>query len=365
MKMNDDFLGSMKSAMHLLRTGGVQEASALIQRALAAQTTRASETPHTPTPGESFFREAIERVVERAHSETPSPAPFAHSTTELGNPGVFSTHTFSNDAGQRNYKLYVPAVYIGEPLPLVVMLHGCTQDADDFARGTRMNEMAEQHGLLVAYPNQAQSSNRSKCWNWFKPGDQQRDRGEPSLIAGMTREIIARYNVDARRVYVAGLSAGGAMAAIMVETFPDLYAAAAVHSGLPYACAKDLPSALAAMKGGRRLHHPLHEMLPARAQRPMIVFHGDADATVHSSNGAALVSTFEGTTAHSAARPAPGRRRSTVQRLTASHGIEAEYWLIHGAGHAWSGGNPRGSFTDPSGPDATAEMLRFFLTHPR
>jgi poly(hydroxyalkanoate) depolymerase family esterase len=275
---------------------------------------------------------------------------------------------YSNAAGRRQYRLYVPAGATGEPLPLVVMLHGCTQNADDFASGTRMNALAERHRCLVAYPVQPQQANPSKCWNWFKPNDQRRERGEPSLIAGITRDIISAHNVDPGRVYIAGMSAGGAMAAIMVAEYPEIYAAAGVHSGLPPGCAHDLPSALAAMKGGKGAGKSTRATRETSSapRRPMIVFHGDADTTVHVANAPRLVQSFDaGPDAHSEGRPVGAGRACTVSRLVSGDGIDAELWIIHGAPHAWAGGNAEGSYTDPIGPDASAEMLRFFLEHPR
>jgi len=249
------------------------------------------------------------------------------------------------------------------------MLHGCTQNADDFAAGTQMNALAERHRCLVAYPVQPQQANPSKCWNWFKPDDQHRERGEPSLIAGITREIISAHNVDAARVYVAGMSAGGAMAAIMIAAYPELYAAAGVHSGLPPRCAHDLPSALAQMKGGKRPREARRakQDTASSPQRPMIVFHGDADATVHIVNATRLVQGFDARQPDGSERRRvdAGRRGCTVSRLVSPGGIDAELWTIHGAPHAWAGGNARGSYTDPTGPDASAEMLRFFLDHPQ
>ena len=372
MKMNEDFLKSMQDAFELLRTKGPKEATEAVQRALSgssADTSHTASTPrsgHAPTPHAPhtpFNANEWTQAWTQAQTQT-RPAPHAPAApTFADTPGTFSTHTFSNAAGQRQYKLYVPAVYSGEPLPLIVMLHGCTQNADDFAAGTRMNEVAERHGFIVVYPNQTHAANHSKCWNWFKPTDQQRDQGEPSLIAGITREVMGRYRVDPARVYVAGLSAGGAMADIMLKTSPDLYAAAGVHSGLAYGSAKDLPSALGAMKGGK----PQRSRARGAPQRPLIVFHGDADATVHPSNAAEIVAPFDAGTTTVSPQPgaAGGRRAYTQQRHVAANGVEAEYWSIHGAGHAWSGGSQQGSYTDPTGPDAAEAMVQFFLARPR
>lgn len=346
-KMNEDFLSSMQEAMRLLRTAGPLEATAAIQRALR----------HGDSDG-----------VGREGSTTPQPHVARQADVE--DCGYFIERAYANEAGQRNYKLYVPSGYRDTPLPLIVMLHGCTQDADDFALGTRMNALAERHDCLVAYPIQPQRANASKCWNWFKPGDQQRERGEPSSIAGITRDVMSSYSVDPARVYVAGLSAGGAMAAVMIHSYPELYAAAGIHSGLPYRCAHDLPSALAAMKGGKAIRRgPLADRHDERAvpKRPLIVFHGDADATVHSSNGGELVREFGAGTSpdDEVLERRAGGRACTRRRLTAANGVDAEYWTIHGAPHAWAGGSARGTYTDASGPDASAEMMRFFLAHPQ
>lgn len=278
-------------------------------------------------------------------------------------PGTFIDGSHTNSAGTRSYKLYVPSSYSGAlAVPLVVMLHGCTQDPVDFASGTQMNQLAEELGCLVAYPAQSQQANSSRCWNWFHEKDQMRDQGEPSIIAGITRDIIASHNVDAAQVYVAGLSAGGAMATIMGTVYPELYAAVGVHSGLPFASAHDLPSALAAMQG------KFGKMPTAGHGRaiPIIVFHGDRDTTVSPAAGDALIA--QG--AHQGARDIviePGKvpeghaYTRTVHRH-ADGTPQAEQWLIHGAGHAWSGGSARGSYTDGKGPDASREMMRFFQT---
>jgi poly(hydroxyalkanoate) depolymerase family esterase len=260
-------------------------------------------------------------------------------------PGRFIKRHYSNAAGTRAYKVYLPARYGGQSLPLVVMLHGCKQTPDDFAEGTRMNQLADRLGFIVAYPSQARIANFSRCWNWFSLHNQQREQGEPSLIAGITREVIARYGVDERRVYVAGLSAGGAMAAVMGATYPDLYAAVGVHSGLPYASARDAVSAVAAMRGQRLEAAPLPRV-------PTIVFHGDRDTTVHHRNGQYPMPDMR-----SESGEAGGR---TYTRTIFRGTPKLEHWLVHGAGHAWCGGNPGASYADAAGPDAAREMLRFF-----
>src|SRR6266446_3619088 len=288
--------------------------------------------------------------------------------------GQFVAGLYSNRAGSRTYKLYVPSGYCGQALPLVVMLHGCTQSPDDFAAGTRMNALAEEHTCLVAYPAQAASANASKCWNWFNPGHQQRGQGEPSLIAGITRQVKRDYSVDSRRVYIAGLSAGAAAAVIMGITYPDLYAAIGSHSGLACGAASDLHSAFAVMRQGEavavRRSGGASDGGGYRRIVPTIVFHGDQDKTVPPRNGDQII---EQSRANMAAnlqtrvqhgRIPGGHAYSRTLHAEASGQTVFEQWVIHGAGHAWSGGSRAGSYTDPRGPDAAQEMLRFFLEHP-
>jgi len=287
-----------------------------------------------------------------------------HPLVDVPEGARFEERTYASEAGSRAYKLYIPSSYRGEALPLVVMLHGCTQSPDDFAAGTRMNDLAEEQSFLVAYPAQPQSANASKCWNWFSAGHQQRDRGEPAIIAGITRQIIDDFAIERGRVYVAGLSAGGATAAIMGATYPDLYAAIGVHSGLACGAASDISSAFEAMRQGG-----LSAGSSPRPRRavPIIVFHGDRDMTVNHVNADEVISQFK----------AAANLRTTVSHGTAAGGIRytrivqadetglsmLEQWILHGAGHAWSGGSSAGSYTDPRGPDASREMIRFFLEH--
>ena len=271
----------------------------------------------------------------------------------------FADLTHRRPAGSLDYRLYVPAGAAGRRLPLVVMLHGCTQSPEDFAAGTRMNEVAEAEGLLVAYPRQSRAANAQKCWNWFDPKDQGRDRGEPALIAGMVRDILRDHAADASRVYVAGLSAGGAAAAILGQAYPDLFAAAGVHSGLAAGAALDMPGAFTAMRGGGRA-------TPGRAV-PTIVFHGSGDHTVAPANGVAVAAQARGgadlAEAVSRGRTAGGLAFTRTVETDPAGLPLVERWLVDGAGHAWSGGSPAGSYTEPRGPDASREMLRFFLRH--
>jgi len=276
----------------------------------------------------------------------------------------FMSGVHANDAGSRSYKLYIPSCWKGQALPLVVMLHGCAQDPDDFAAGTQMNAVAEERRCFVVYPAQSPDANNSRCWNWFSSLDQKHGQGEPSIIAGITRDILDTYPVAPGQVYIAGMSAGGAMAVIVGTLYPELFSAVGVHSGLPFAAARDLPSALSAMKRGASARET------KSAGLPIIVFHGDQDTTVHPANGEELMA--QGLRSHPlgtralpsrlAGRVPDGHAYTRTKHWLHDGSTLAEHWVIHGAGHAWSGGSPAGSYTDGRGPDASREMMRFFST---
>lgn len=288
-------------------------------------------------------------------------------------PGQFQRVAFQHEAQDHSYWLYVPeSAAAATGRPLVLMLHGCTQDAQDFARGTRMNEAAEGAGALVLYPTQDHSANANGCWNWFRPKDQQAGSGEPALLLAMVRAVMASHPVDAQRVYVAGLSAGGAMAAVLAEQYPDVFAAAGVHSGLAPGAAHNMMGALSAMNSGAKGWAATSSEQGARPV-PLIVLHGDADATVHPRNGEQLLEGAAAALASSVQSQDTGSSpdgqqytRTVLQDTTgAAPVVQAEHWLLHGAGHAWSGGDARGSHTSGAGVNASAEMLRFFMAHPR
>jgi poly(hydroxyalkanoate) depolymerase family esterase len=284
--------------------------------------------------------------------------PAMHPADPLAPGARFEQRVHGRAAGELRYRLYVPASRGSAPPALVVMLHGCTQSPADFALGTRMNLLAEERGIVVAYPEQSRKANASRCWNWFDSADQRRGSGEPESIAAITRDLVREFGIDPHRVHVAGLSAGGAMAAILGAEYPELFAAVGVHSGLARGAAHDVQSAFAAMRGGA------DGAAPAAHTVPTIVFHGDADTTVAPVNGEQVMRQARaGAVLHRqvhAGNSAGGAGWTRIVETNADGVPTLEHWLLHGGGHAWSGGDPRGSFTDPSGPDASREMLRFF-----
>lgn len=362
---------TMQEAMRLMQTGDLRAATHALQRSLQARHEPSDATRQSDAPSASdACIEGQYRVVSEApNPEQPGTAEPQERDGIRTPAGTFLNHRFSCDAGEMHYKLFIPSGLCEAP-PLIVMLHGCTQSPDDFARGTRMNALAQEHGYVVAYPAQSQSKNASKCWNWFRSQDQQRGQGEPALIAALTRHLAKVHGLDERRLYAAGLSAGGAMAAVLGSAYPDVFAAIGVHSGLPFGVAHDLPSAFAAMKQGAST-----PPTGARTLNPVpaIVFHGDRDTTVDPYNGEAVIAQCIGTVSESDAVRAtvergsvPGGRtytRRIFKKLDGS--VTAEQWVVHGAAHAWFGGDPAGSYTDPSGPDASKHMLRFFAGYVR
>lgn len=410
--MKTIFSAAMHKAVKLTQSQHVIDATRVIQRALTGR--NPAHTPHQqpasnlrliepkagarpaeiepPIAGNASagWRQLIPKralarasrplgeVLTQLRRARPSLAPGAMPLQErpiappLPEGAEFLTRTFSCAAGSRDYKVYIPRHEHGRKRPLLVMLHGCTQDPDDFALGTGMNLLAEEQGFLVAYPRQPATANRSACWNWFDRKDQMRGEGEPSIIAGITRAIMAEFDIDAKRVYVAGLSAGGAMALVMSATYPELYAATGVHSGLAYGLAADLPSAFAAMRGDTSPETTAQGKTHSRGghgRARTIVFHGECDPTVHPSNAGLIVAdaraSFPGAAQETQHGRSAGGRAFTRTSLSDARGVVyVEHWAIEGLAHAWSGGRPEGSYTDPDGPDASREMLRFFLGAP-
>lgn len=361
----------MREATRLTRSGRLHEATQLIQRTLRGAPPPAPPAGATHTAADTADRGATWVDSTVVHTERTRPTwPTADSAT-VGRPrrtagttaGTMHHGQVTTAAGTRAYRVHVPAD-LDVMSPLVVMLHGCTQSPVDFAAGTRMNAHADRHGLVVVYPEQSRQANPQGCWNWFQPGDQRRDGGEPSVIAAIVGEVAATYGTDATRTYVAGMSAGAAMAVVLGRTHPDLFAAVGAHSGLPHGAATDLPSALQAMRQGA-------SPSPAAGRgTPTIAFHGDRDTTVNRANAEAVLRQATAGVAHPLltvhqSPPGAGRAHTRYVYRDPDGAVLAEGWSVHGLAHAWSGGDPAGSYTDADGPDASAEMLRFFAEHPR
>ncbi|CUH11650.1 esterase, PHB depolymerase family [Jannaschia seosinensis] len=345
--------GAWRPASAAMRANRLASANDLVNRTLARH--GLAVEPETKSTGTAAHSAPLSDILARfgqSGGRRPEPA--------LPEGATFADDSFTCPAGTRRYRTYVPASARDGVTGLVVMLHGCTQTPEDFAIGTGMNALAETHRFIVVYPHQARGDNAQSCWNWFSRGDQQRDRGEPAILAGLTREAIARHGVPDGRTFVAGLSAGAAMAVILGDAYPELFSAVGAHSGLPTGSAKDLPSAYAAMAG---------QGSPGNVAGPAvrtIVFHGSADKTVHPSNGEkiarrALDRGPQQSLQHEESGATSGRsfRHCTTYGTDGTEAVE--HWVVEGLGHAWSGGQAAGSYTDAQGPDASAEMVRFFF----
>ena len=333
---------------NLLRSRGARLQSA---RDLVSATLQRAGLGEAPATSDAMAG-LVGRLLQRGRTAPATPDPAADD-------GRFGRGTYTSAAGTRPYRLFVPEAP-GVAPALVVMLHGCTQTAEDFAAGTRMNTLAAKaakagRGVLVLYPVQVAGANPQRCWNWFNPADQAREGGEAALLAGMTREVMVAHGVDPKRVFVAGLSAGGAQAAILGAAFPDLYAAVGIHSGLACGAASDVMGALSAMRQGNAG--------PRRHRMRTIVFHGDKDRTVNPRNGELVAEQVSagGTVRREDGQIDGGLAYTRWLERDTGGKVMVERWVVHGAGHAWSGGSSAGSYTEPAGPDASAEMLRFFV----
>ncbi|MGQ7846402.1 extracellular catalytic domain type 1 short-chain-length polyhydroxyalkanoate depolymerase [Granulosicoccus sp. 3-233] len=356
----------MQEATRLTLSGDAAGAATLIQEALSNQplTTTDGGTGRQPGDAEPLARNRM-RPPEKASGSF--------------NDGVFSRH-----GAEMHYKLFVPARESLEPAPLLLLLHGCGQDPGSFATATRMNAIAEAAGMMVLYPAQSSSANPNRCWNWFEPAHQHRGGGEPDMLSELTRHVMDSLPIDPQRVFVAGFSAGAAMALVLAEQYPDLYSAAGVHSGLPTGEATSDREAFAMMMGNRvngaassppaDANSSVAATQPADSHTPLILFHGSQDRVVNVANAERIIANW-------LAREQSGNVPTNWLPLSLTHDtasghhyvvtqyvaeenpdrIGCEYWQMSEGGHGWSGGNPGGSYTEQNGPDASTEIVRFFL----
>ncbi len=372
--MKPRFLDAMGEALDLVRKSNLAEATALLRKALSGEEARGRSDPEALQlpPGSTLAPPTgrpLGEVLRALRARSPMlpdtadapAAPDARLAHDFGE--RFASRTYRGAAGSLNYRLYVPADHQQRDLALLLMLHGCTQNPEDFALGTQMNDLADEFGLIVAYPHQPRRANASGCWNWFDRRHQNRGSGEPAKLAGLAQTLAREFGVRKERVFAAGLSAGGAMAEVLAATYPDVFDAVGVHSGLSYKSALDVPSAFAAMKGT-----VVADSAPVAANDNgcrKIVFHGGADAAVHPANGERILEQAE-------RGPNPlkrsdldwqtesGRVRHTVLKDPKGRPI-VEHWFVEDGGHAWFGGDARGTYTQSVGLDASRVMVRFFL----
>jgi poly(hydroxyalkanoate) depolymerase family esterase len=365
-------LDAIGDAMNLVKKSNVLEATALLRKALSgggANSGGGDSAGSSSSPAQTFVPPPRRRLGDVLHVlrdarsivQRHSFAPETAQTEALDE--RFISRNFRSAAGSLNYRLYLPADRSGRDLSLLLMLHGCTQNPEDFAVGTQMNALADEFGLIVAYPRQPRSANPSSCWNWFDKRHQQRGAGEPAKLAGLAQALAGEFGVRKEQIFAAGLSAGGAMAEVLAATYPDVFNAIGVHSGLAYQAASDVPSALAAMKGTAAAT-PTHGGVGAIDCRK-IIFHGGSDATVHPANAERILDQVR-----SGSRVLKqidldweiegGRVNRTVLQDNEGRAV-VEQWFVEGGGHAWFGGDSRGTYTQKVGLDASRVMVRFFL----
>ncbi|MDW4497147.1 PHB depolymerase family esterase [Sulfitobacter sp. D35] len=355
--MNDQLASAMCRALELTRAGSTMEATRHIQRTLRGTEQAATMQDDTATRPKSrkSLKEVVDTLSGRAglrpdNLRRPQVAP------AIPDGARYEARTHSSAFGAREFRLFVPSARQTVPSGLLLMLHGCTQNADDFAVGTQMNFEAEAQNLVVVYVDQSRQANQMGCWNWFLPEHQSRQSGEPALLADLALQMAEEFGGLEKRIFAAGLSAGGAMAAILGRTHPDVFSAVGVHSGLAPGAASDLTSAFAAMRGSTRSGAGRNPV-PVRS----IVFHGEADHTVAPANADAVIAGALGTGRYSEVEDGATVGARVTLYKDQSGVTVAEKWSLAGVAHAWSGGAAEGSYTDPTGPDATAEMTRFFL----